>query len=252
MTRWICVGGLFLIVFATGCVTALVSEQGEGARLKPRGPVPVFDGETTRIEIPYDEALALNSGGTIEAWIYITGPGDSIWPRIASQSAWPGAEGGWQLIVEDQQWLRLSLGGKTRYTLARPMAPERWHHVAAAFDGRHVQFYIDGTPAPTVPETLGVLPAGDDVDVCIGDVGGEKHSRKFEGRITEVRLWDRMRDPEQVQQNWSRRLIGNEEGLVAYWPLNEGVGDTIADAAGDHDGRLLGAVRWQPALPLDP
>jgi hypothetical protein len=37
------------------------------------------------------------------------------------------------------------------------------------------------------------------------------------------------------------------EGLVGYWPMNDGVGDTAADATGNgHDGKLDGPV-WAPA-----
>jgi hypothetical protein len=36
-----------------------------------------------------------------------------------------------------------------------------------------------------------------------------------------------------------------QEGLVAYWPLNESDGDTAADATGNgHDGTLMGDPEW--------
>lgn len=36
-----------------------------------------------------------------------------------------------------------------------------------------------------------------------------------------------------------------EDGLVAYWPLNEGDGDTTVDATENgHDGTLMGDVSW--------
>jgi hypothetical protein len=34
------------------------------------------------------------------------------------------------------------------------------------------------------------------------------------------------------------------DSLMAYWPLNEGAGDTTADIVGGHDGTLKGGVAW--------
>ncbi|MDQ3813833.1 MAG: hypothetical protein M3347_07760 [Armatimonadota bacterium] len=42
-----------------------------------------------------------------------------------------------------------------------------------------------------------------------------------------------------------RRLVGNEPGLLAYWPLVEGTGTVVHDqTANSHDGKLSDGPKW--------
>jgi hypothetical protein len=43
----------------------------------------------------------------------------------------------------------------------------------------------------------------------------------FAGIIDELRIWKQRRTDEQIEDNRYRYLLGSEEGLVGYWPLNE-------------------------------
>jgi hypothetical protein len=40
----------------------------------------------------------------------------------------------------------------------------------------------------------------------------------------------------------NKKLTGNEPGLVHYWPMDEGSGNTIYDQTGDNDGTISGAI----------
>ena len=65
----------------------------------------------------------------------------------------------------------------------------------------------------------------------------------FAGQLTEVRLWNTARTQAEIQANLSRRLSGNEPGLVGYWAGDEKVGGTIHDktSQGNH-GTIHGAT----------
>jgi hypothetical protein len=55
----------------------------------------------------------------------------------------------------------------------------------------------------------------------------------------------------QIQQFMRSRLTGNEAGLVAYYPFNEGTGSTTADGApagGNNNGLLNNGPVWLPAV----
>jgi len=39
------------------------------------------------------------------------------------------------------------------------------------------------------------------------------------GNISDVRIWNVARSPEEIAANYTNRLTGTEEGLVGYWPL---------------------------------
>lgn len=68
--------------------------------------------------------------------------------------------------------------------------------------------------------------------------------------LTELRLWNRALSQSEIQANMFRTLMGNEAGLIAYWPF----GNTTRDQTGHgHDGVLIYKETFGPAdLPCDP
>ena len=43
----------------------------------------------------------------------------------------------------------------------------------------------------------------------------------YKGNLSDVRIWNVARTPEQIAANYTNRLTGTEEGLVGYWPLKD-------------------------------
>ena len=54
---------------------------------------------------------------------------------------------------------------------------------------------------------------------------------RFEGNMMEVRLWTKALSSDEVALTHMRRLTGYEKELIAYYPMNEGVGDVLFDKA---------------------
>jgi WD40 repeat protein len=74
------------------------------------------------------------------------------------------------------------------------------------------------------------------IGACLGDPTLPQHSEGaltdfFKGSIAEVRIWDTARSQQEIQQNLSRRLQGDEPNLVGYWRFEEGDGDRIHNLA---------------------
>ncbi len=81
----------------------------------------------------------------------------------------------------------------------------------------------------------------------------------YQGMLSEFQIWNRARTAAEIKATMSTLLRGNEPGLVAYWPLDEGSGNIVRDRTnhGYHgtidspDG--LGAISWvQTEIPLQP
>jgi hypothetical protein len=126
------------------------------------------------IFVPYDQALELVDGITIEAWLY---------PRAIGRDEDTPIVGRWTEDPGQQSWL-FSLGGRTllapgntdpspglhtgffappapghlwfvfqpaaagpprAFVSVRAVELNRWTHVAVTFDGEEVRFYLDGT-----------------------------------------------------------------------------------------------------------
>ena len=51
----------------------------------------------------------------------------------------------------------------------------------------------------------------------------------YKGLIREVRVWNCGRTTQQINDNMHKHLVGNETGLVGYYPLSDGFGTTAFD-----------------------
>jgi len=61
----------------------------------------------------------------------------------------------------------------------------------------------------------------------------------LDGKLVDLRIWKRVLTQAEIREGINYGLTGREIDLVAYWPLNEGQGSTVADQTGNgHDGTL--------------
>ena len=87
----------------------------------------------------------------------------------------------------------------------------QWYHIAFTFDGTTTKLYVDGIEVDSSDFASGLTPH----PVPISIIG-----RKFLGKIDEVRIWNIARTQGDIQSTLSTTLLGNEPGLVAYYPMN--------------------------------
>ena len=65
----------------------------------------------------------------------------------------------------------------------------------------------------------------------IKSMSGEAAGSSFSGYVDDIRLWDRALSREEIEANYTRILGGTENGLILYWPLDEGL--SVKDYAFD-------------------
>jgi uncharacterized protein YjbI with pentapeptide repeats len=118
------------------------------------------------------------------------------------------------------------------HTTSATYKDANWHNVAVTYDsvsGAKI-IYIDGVMSRTdaVPGGFGLLSNNTTLKLIFGsdaygvDSGGT--DRQFRGSLSDVRIWNVVRTATDISNNYRRRLIGNETGLVGYWELNHGNG----------------------------
>ena len=90
------------------------------------------------------------------------------------------------------------------------MEDDEWYHIAWSFDGTISNLYVGGELLESSDFAAGLTP----IQVPISIIG-----RKFIGKIDEVRIWDLVRDQEQIQAVMNSSLSGDESGLIAYYPM---------------------------------
>ena len=148
-------------------------------------------------------------------------------------------------------------------------ASETWHLVVARFDENAspdpiCDLWVDGTwknywqrdnssgKPWDIPEGWATSAEPFLMGRSIGSNGA---TNAFRGCIAEVSVWNRMLTTAEIQTMAAHRLRGDEPGLVGYWPMDEGSGAVVRNAAfgpdaAASDGAISGAT-WEWAGELD-
>lgn len=120
-----------------------------------------------------------------------------------------------------------------------------WTRIAATYDpSGKVRFYV-GSADYTDPDARDAIP-----NFCVhGPLAfGLALSSKdaFKGNMLEARLWNRTLAMDEIAAYNQVRLTGHEDGLLAYYPMNDGQGTVAADKAHGADLALTSASWTRP------
>ncbi|ASZ12246.1 DUF1735 and LamG domain-containing protein [Chitinophaga pendula] len=132
-------------------------------------------------------------------------------------------------------------GGKP-LTVPTSFATGRWYHIASTYDGSVQRIYVDGVLAvqESVSRTI------DLTNTWAGGfhLGYSADGRLLDGLISECRVWSKALTQAEIQDGMCG-VNPASPGLVAYWKLNEGTGNTAFDLSGNkHDAVAQRNVTW--------
>jgi len=151
----------------------------------------VFNGTSSRVTIPNSTSLQLTTGMTLEAWVFPTAD-----PT------------GWRSIVYktiDGYYLMLNPGptvggtwtsGTAWLPTPTSLALNEWTHLAATFDGTAMRMYVNGGLVDSQPQTAPLSPTTGTLQIGADGYPGEF----FEGRIDDVRIYNRALSASEVRQ----------------------------------------------------
>jgi len=121
-----------------------------------------------------------------------------------------------------------------------PVQANRWYHAAATYDGQNIRVYLDGQLRSTHAKQGNIHTS--DSSLVLGSRPLQNFIHCYNGDLDEVRVWNVARSVEQLRATMNVALSGDEEGLVGYWRLDEGEGQTIRDLTGNGNDGILGAT----------
>ncbi len=105
----------------------------------------------------------------------------------------------------------------------------RWYLVSCTYDGSTFKMYVDGVEDA---QTSGSGKATPFQRFELGmSWGGYRSSQFFQGRLCEVRVWNRALTASEIATGFAG-VNAHSDGLVAYWKMNEGEGHIFHDATG--------------------
>ena len=165
--------------------------------------------------------------GRLSAY-YFRSPGNAVYPGD------PGLDGGY-------------------------VADGEWHHVAFVISPTGGALYVDGNLNNSLAWTGAAGPTTTTVPLLIGRYSTNTPSllSSFAGDIDELTLWNRALSASEVNYLKHRRLAGKEDGLLGYWPFDEGAGNALNNSATNNFNGTLSPVppAWMPsqaAIALQP
>jgi len=203
-----------------------------------------FNGDNNYVTIPNDSSLNITENITLESWIKFE-VGGSMQPRIISK----GPDGsGYELLTSNTDEFRQIIFRSAPGNLQSQsmLQADIWYHVAVTYDGTQIKMYLNG-------ELNSSLNGSGNLEVnTIPLYLGQKSTSawdKYKGLMDEVRIWNCARSAEEIRSSMNLILTGNEDGLQAYWRMDEGISNFISDQTlNDNDGLMNGESVWNQSL----
>ena len=187
-------------------------------------------GETNQLEIDNNVSLSFNGPSntvTIENPYIQTGSFSfQFWMNTGNTSN-PGTivaqEGGINIDLVSSG-IRFQFG---EYTVSKDFIhDDLFHHYTFTYDSAAGSMNIYRDDSSTTDEE--VAPSNFqynfDADMVFG-------GDTFRGNLHDIRLWSKALSSSNAYANMRTKYLGNELGLVGYWPMNEGHGDIAYDKA---------------------
>ena len=178
-----------------------------------------FDGTAKFVELPISSVFNVGTGDfCIESWVNTAVTGRRVF--FHTSGIWIATENG--TIITS---LNCQTGNHS-------VTNGAWHHIAVCRNNGTVEIIIDGVSAQTCNGNSSDI----NPNIQAARIGGFS-GFYFDGVVDEVRFWNTARTVAEIQANMNTTLFGSEAGLVAYYPLEDGPGSSIAsDIIASNDG----------------
>lgn len=191
-----------------------------------------FDGINDFIKTDASPALNLTNNYTFETWV--NQKGSTVYGRLLDKgTALVFIHNDSNLSIYKENSLVISIttatGSYVINTSENSIKQNVWHHIAYSVSAANVyKVYIDGIEVPfTSTGTAGAASSNSSSAIYIGNNAGL--GRGLNGNIDEVRIWSGVRNQVALIANATTKYIGNEPGLVAYYPFSEGSKQFVFD-----------------------
>lgn len=184
------------------------AEPTEGSGVP--GKSYVFTGASN---LTVDNDLLLNDATqavTLQAWV-----------RAAKEGTIIEKPGMYKLAYNGKK-IEFTAGSQTLKTpkkLSEYVSSDQFVHLSAVANDTHLYIYVNGLAVAEAERTAQIT--GNNNKVVMGE--------GFEGAIDEVRLWNKALNADTIASDYNRYLVGNEDGLQAYYTFDYSVDDAFYD-----------------------
>lgn len=192
-----------------------------------------FDGVNDHVHIPHHTSLNRNGGDiTVEAWVKTSSASRQA-IVIKRDDSNAGIFPFWGFEIGSTGRISGSLlkdnSNKCSGSGNMVITDDLWHSVAMSYSSssNSMNLYVDGVLDATI-FTSGTVDTYDNTDILTFGRTATSGNIPFNGQIDEIRIWSTARTQQEIQDNMSIKLSGNETGLIGYWNMNEGADNTCS------------------------
>ena len=185
-----------------------------------------FDGVDDYVNCGNNAALQITGNAiTLEAWIKA-----DTWKPSVGESGIIDKRGDFSgyMLTCGAGKINFTLGLKEDFrgiTTTATLSTGAWHHVAGVYNGRTMKIFINGTEQANVTTNYMRSIGNSQTNLLIGTINvGNPADYIFDGKIDEVRIWNRALPSEEITARMNCELNGSEPGLAAYYNFNQGMG----------------------------
>lgn len=204
----------------------------------------LFDGNTQIVTVPDNAAYHFGSTAfSVECWIKAS-TSQKPYPMAISKrlSSDPTTGFGFGIDPSGKVWAQIN-GFNFLPGYGANLEDNTCHHIALTrTDGSTndtLKFYADGIYLGNFV----ISPAYNATDTGPFYFGGDlanSANNMYAGNVSEVRLWNYARTAAEISANKGTEISGSTAGLVGYWRLNEGTGQTVTDRSTNANNGTLG------------
>ena len=128
--------------------------------------------------------------------------------------------------------------------ITNPELPNQWHQITMVYSGSAMSVMVDGNFVGTKPATISRTKN-------YLNIGGKIGSGSFfKGNIDDVRIYNRPLTQTEVRATKNRAVSKTENGLVAYWKMDEGVGVKVFDNSSvPTNANIYGGAKFSTDIP---
>lgn len=140
--------------------------------------------------------------------------------------------------------IRVSLGGGNNLLIPfkADIFDGNWHSIIVTREGGVIRAFLDGA---LIGAGKREGASGVNHDWTFGHLNQENDAQTLIGSIKNFSYWNRALAPREAGDLAKGKVLqGNEPGLVAFWPLDDGDGATFREVVAGRNGILKGNFKW--------
>ncbi len=201
-----------------GSGTTAMDSKGSNNGTLVNGPVWIsgqiggaveFDGTNDQINIPHSASLDTSSAYTLAGWIRFDSVAEHFEVFYSKNDTGNGGATGWgsRLAIARTNAGGTVIGGKVRMVVAHnaneiytgwDFPYQAWFHLAVAWDGSRIRFYVDGVQVQDIAFTF--APTVNTGTAHLGYGVWNWGARWLDGAMDDMRLWNRALSAAEVGQ----------------------------------------------------